>query len=232
MTIRNNYPPFYDGNKTIDIISKTQQVEIDDQFDRIQEIFNNNFVNTADVVGVRQYEAILKILPLEGVETLEYRKLRIIARLTQRPPFTRLFLINYLDLIFGRDQYVLDFIPMFKLLIRVNNIAEARFLAGILEIRKFIPANVELEITELRRTWGDVTEIYKTWGPSLEPNELYESWDWRLNDSWNSTPEFSWYERYVDMNNLPSDDYGGAKGFYPYNTWGDISLIPRIDPEE
>ena len=220
MSIKNNYPPPYLDNKTVAVLSDVQQQQLDAIQDKINQIFKNNFVNTADLTGVENFERMLNIFAYPS-ETLEYRKIRIVARLTQTPPFTRLFLLSFLDLIFGINQYRLTFPSRFRILIRVSNIPNARFLEGLAEIRRFITSNVVIDIRELRRTWGEVKEEYTTWG---QPFTLTE-WNFRGEESWNSTPSYSWGDRYriVDPSN------GGVKGLSPtFNSWDDATIL-KID---
>jgi len=224
MPIRDNYPPIYDNNKTVDALSYVQQIELDSQKARIKQIFNNSFVLTADEVGVRNYERILSILAFPD-ETLDYRKVRIIAKLSLRVPFTRLFLFSFLDFIFGVGQYRLDFPDPFKIRIRVANIPNARFLEGLAEIRRFIPANIEMEVTELRKTWRELQTEYTTWGQPF----AITNWSYRATELWGSTPFDTWEYRYKILDPLN----GGIKGIRPdYNTWNDATILKLEELEE
>ena len=223
MPIRDNYPPIYDGNTTIDVLSYVQQIELNAQKERIKQVFNNNFVLTADEEGVQNYERFLNILAFPD-ETLDYRKIRIISKLSLRVPFTRLFLFSFLDFIFGVDQYRLDFPRPFKIRIRVSNIPNARFLEGLKEVRRFIPANVVMETLELRKSWGELKKEYTTWG---QPFAL-ATWRYLENEKWNSTPHLSWRDRYRILDPIN----GGVMGLKPnFNTWNDATIIKLEEVE-
>jgi hypothetical protein len=67
--------------------------------------FANTFVLTADESGVIMFEKMLNILPNVQTEDLEFRRRRILNRMSMRPPFTFNFLKYKLDEIIGRDAW-------------------------------------------------------------------------------------------------------------------------------
>lgn len=66
---------------------------------------NNQFVLTANEYGIEQYENMLSIIPNPSTETLEFRRDRIINRLSMTPPFTFRFLKKKLDEIIGVGKW-------------------------------------------------------------------------------------------------------------------------------
>lgn len=63
--------------------------------------FANTFVLTANESGVIMFESMLGIIPNPQTEDLEFRRQRIINRLSMSPPFTFRFLKQKLDEIIG-----------------------------------------------------------------------------------------------------------------------------------
>ena len=67
----------------------------------IYSAFANTFVLTADLSGVIMFEKMLNIIADAQLEDLEFRRQRIINRLSMSPPFTFRFLKQKLDEIMG-----------------------------------------------------------------------------------------------------------------------------------
>lgn len=73
----------------------------------MDQIRKNLFVQTMDEGTTAQWEAILRILPTPE-EDLDFRRLRVLNRLSLRPPFTLIFLREKLDLLFGPGNYLVE----------------------------------------------------------------------------------------------------------------------------
>ena len=70
-----------------------------------KNVENNQFVITANEYGIEQYENMLGIIPNLSTETLQFRRDRIINRLSMAPPFTFRFLKKKLDEIIGIGKW-------------------------------------------------------------------------------------------------------------------------------
>ena len=70
----------------------------------IQAIANNFFFQTMDAQSIAQWEKVFSIIPNPQTETLDFRRARIINRISTRPPFTLGFLYQKLDQIIGPGQ--------------------------------------------------------------------------------------------------------------------------------
>lgn len=66
------------------------------------------YIQTSDEEGVRRFENILKITPNPAIETLQFRKERLLTRCNSTLPYTTIWLRNYLNSILGKDNYELD----------------------------------------------------------------------------------------------------------------------------
>lgn len=78
--------------------------DTDGVLDTYQSTINDWWIITSTVRGVEIYEDMLDILP-SPLETLEFRKQRIINRLSLVPPLSMPFLRQRLDAILGKDKY-------------------------------------------------------------------------------------------------------------------------------
>lgn len=70
-----------------------------------KNVENNQFVITANEYGIEQYENMLGIIPNPSTEPLQFRRDRIINRLSMTPPFTFKFLKKKLDEIIGVGKW-------------------------------------------------------------------------------------------------------------------------------
>ena len=74
-------------------------------FDAVQaaamQVLNNFFFQTMDANACSQWEQALNILANPGTETLDFRRNRLLNRVSTKPPFTLQFLYNKLDELIG-----------------------------------------------------------------------------------------------------------------------------------
>lgn len=87
-----------------DIIN-AEEKQMDIARKEMSAAFANTFVLTSDESGVIMFEKMLNIVANIQTETLEFRRQRIINRLSMSPPFTFRFLKQKLDEIIGVGAY-------------------------------------------------------------------------------------------------------------------------------
>ena len=78
---------------------------LDEAENEKKNLEDNQYVLTANEYGIEQYEDMLDIIPNPAVETLQFRRDRIINRLSMTPPFTFRFLKKKLDEIIGVGKW-------------------------------------------------------------------------------------------------------------------------------
>lgn len=76
--------------------------------DEMETFKNNQYITTADVDGIVLFENQLGIIADPSIETLEFRKARLINRLSTSTPFTYFFLVERLNNIIGENLYILS----------------------------------------------------------------------------------------------------------------------------
>lgn len=74
----------------------------------MQAVASNFFFQTMDISAVSTWEQIFKIVPNPETETLDFRRARLINRISTKPPFTLGFLYRKLDEIIGPGQWTVD----------------------------------------------------------------------------------------------------------------------------
>lgn len=101
----------YDENLDVDAIIEAVQSEIDTLNDTLQGYFSNNFPMIATEGGILQWEIILGIVADTSIEPLEFRRGRVLNRLSSNTPFTERALQGIMDNIMGVNSwsYELDY---------------------------------------------------------------------------------------------------------------------------
>jgi hypothetical protein len=134
----------YAENQTMISIYEAQQAEVDKVFAFIKDINKNNFITTADIEGILAYEKILGISADEINDDLELRRLRVINKLALRTPFTRIFLEQMLETIFGHGNWTLEIDPVaLTMFMYVITDSPQIYNQTVSDIGDIVPANIE-----------------------------------------------------------------------------------------
>lgn len=197
----------YAQNETMQQIIATSQEELDRLDSLGDAAFDDNFALTAHLEGIQNYERILNIVPDPTTEDLEFRRQRILRFLSGVGPYTKFFLIKYLDAAVGAGNYriAVNVYAQYNLFVRLAN----DYLALENEIkaylRRVIPSNMTLDLAQLWATWHDVLTRYLTWENVLNASRWveYKGMDWGdlFNtfwidvfdpDTWGDIKEYRW----------------------------------------
>lgn len=114
--------------------------------------FLNNFVRLCDLDGIRKWEKIFNILADELTETLDFRKTRVLNRLIQQPPYTKIYLERMLAGIFGEENYALKILNnnyIMNIVIETN--IDGLYDDTIKLLKKLIPANMTIQAIQLEQ---------------------------------------------------------------------------------
>lgn len=89
----------------MDALMQVEQSMLDEFQYEMLRAFQNTFVLTADLSGIQLFESMLSIVANPSTEDLEFRRQRVLNRLTTSPPFTMRFLKQKLDAIIGQGKW-------------------------------------------------------------------------------------------------------------------------------
>lgn len=101
-------PPFYREVLDYQEICSTEESELSLLAAAINNVANNFQFQAMDVETVSMWEQVFKIIPSPTTETLDFRRARIINRISTRPPFTLNFLKKKLDELIGVDAWTIS----------------------------------------------------------------------------------------------------------------------------
>ena len=102
----NSYvPSYYRKVDEMDALMEVEQSIVDEYQVNMLRAFQNTFVLTADISGIELFETMVSIVANPSPEDLEFRRQRVLNRMTTSPPFTIRFLKQKLDAIIGEDKW-------------------------------------------------------------------------------------------------------------------------------
>lgn len=98
-------PPWFRRILDFQEICKTESAQMEALADAINAVADNFFFQTMDEGAVSTWEKIFGIVPNPQTETLDFRRERVLNRVSMQPPFTLGFLYQKLDQIIGKGKY-------------------------------------------------------------------------------------------------------------------------------
>ena len=119
-----------------------EQIDVDNAWENVENVRNDQFVTAATENGVKRWESILDLTP-KATYTLEERKFNILTRLNEQLPYTIDTLKTSLTSLCGTDGYMLNIDSNnYKLLVKLaltnkNNYESVEYL-----LNKITPANI------------------------------------------------------------------------------------------
>ena len=104
-SIKEYAPQIYTGFAEYESLLSAEDALIIEAESAVANLHNDQFVALATPEGIAQYESMLKIIANPETETLEFRRARVVNRMSFTSPFTLSTLINKLDSILGVGKY-------------------------------------------------------------------------------------------------------------------------------
>lgn len=98
-------PHIYKDVTEMDAIIDAEQIQLSSAQTEASQAFANTFVLTADYEGIEMFEMMLGIIADPTTESVEFRRQRVLNRITLEPPFTFRFLKKKLDDIIGKGAW-------------------------------------------------------------------------------------------------------------------------------
>ena len=89
-------PPWYREVLDYQALCQAEQPIFQDIKAQMRAVLDNFFPQTMDASAVEQWEEMLNIMANPDSEALDFRRWRIINRISTKPPFTLQFLYNKL----------------------------------------------------------------------------------------------------------------------------------------
>ena len=152
----------YRNNIDIQEIIKAIQPELNDRSLRITKIYNNCFAITSDLEGIQKWENLLNIISDPTLETLQFRRERVVIRLANTIPYTEKTLQQLMDTIIGLGNWSYDLNPVACILsITCLRPGKAWLREMTTVLKDILPANIEFTLYITYNTWDAVNDF--TW---------------------------------------------------------------------
>lgn len=142
--IRNHWNETIQEIKEFQVIADIEDKEIGAIQESINDLINDQFVQTSTEKGIARWERILRISPLSN-DSLEIRRERVNSKLSNYRPYNKSWLYNKLDAVLGvgRHQHkVKDNILTIKT--SADEIEAIKSLRK--DLRREIPCNIDINV--------------------------------------------------------------------------------------
>ena len=136
-------PEVYHGIKEYRVIAEVEGNEFDKIDKEIESILSDQFILTAREASIARREKVFKIKADPNVESLDFRRKRIVNRQSIRPPFTEKYLQDRLNFLLGKGISAVS-VDIVNYILSVNlAIADAAMFKEVIEtIEKIVPLNM------------------------------------------------------------------------------------------
>lgn len=94
-------PPWYREILDYQEICQTEEAQLEALAGEITSVADNFFFQTMDLSAIEMWENIFHIVPNPQTEDVEFRRYRVLNRITTKPPYTLGFLYQKLDELIG-----------------------------------------------------------------------------------------------------------------------------------
>lgn len=136
-------PEFYHGIREFQIIAKVEGKQFDKIDAELDNILNDQFVMTAREPSIVRRERLFKIQADPTIESLDFRRKRIINRQSIRPPFTERYLQDRLNFLLGEGISTVHVdVDNFILSVELAITDAAMFKELLITIERIVPLNM------------------------------------------------------------------------------------------
>lgn len=143
------WPPIMQELKEFQKIAEIEEAFFERLKQEIQNIVDDQFIQTATEKGIARRERMLKISPFAD-DTLETRRFRVQGVWNDKLPYTYRMLLERLDSLCGPDGYAMELNAReYSLNIKIELTRERMFDEVVRITRQMVPANIVITV-ELR----------------------------------------------------------------------------------
>ena len=136
-------PPWYRRILDYQQICETEQTEFETIYNTLNVVNQNLFLQTMDEGAVSEWEKIFGITADPETETLDFRRARIINRLSMQPPYTLGFLYQKLDELIGKGRWEVNVdYPNYTLYIKSSAIDQSYAIEVAYTVNHIKPAHI------------------------------------------------------------------------------------------
>lgn len=164
-------PTIYKDVREIDVLCEVEDNVFNTATEILKQEGSRMCIQTSDEKGVRKYERVYRITANPAIESLDFRKERLLTRSNINLPYSTIWLRNYLNAVIGEHNYELQ-IDYDNLVIRLYgyllNYNWAREFSNVIRSTKpcniiFINIPTIIENLGIQYWWDDNTWNSDIW---------------------------------------------------------------------
>lgn len=143
-------------------ITGAEQPEFENAWAAVDDLLDNQFINTAGNLSLSRWEKILGITP-KGTDTLDDRRFRVLTRLNEELPYTLPQLRVILGTLCGAGSYSAEVEEgTYQLVVKIGLAAKNNFsdVASLLD--RVVPENMVVTLLQLYNTHGELGHFTHT----------------------------------------------------------------------
>lgn len=161
--LKDYVPTIYTGVKEIDALIKSEESIFDVLISLIDQEYARIHIQTSDEIGVLRFEQLMGITADPTIESLEFRKQRLLTRSNATLPYSTIWLRVYLNSVIGEHNYELnidydnDIITLYGYLLDYSWAREAANVIKVIKPCQMIFVNVPTMIQSVGLLfWSDI----------------------------------------------------------------------------
>lgn len=148
-------------------VMNTEDIELNRIDSSVQDTLNNAFIADCNEYGIKKYEKLLGITALT-VDTLDFRKTRVLVHWNRSIPYTYRVLVNKLNILCGVNDYdIVGDLENYSIDFNIYSTVNREEIEILLE--KFLPQNISYNIYLTNQYLG-VTHVGIVW----QDDEIFE----------------------------------------------------------
>ena len=142
-SLMNQLPDWFAQILDFQEVMNAEQPSFDALADEIIAVADNFFFQTMDSSAIAQWEGIFNIVANPSTETMDFRRDRVLNRISTKPPFTLAFLYQKLDELIGTNQWTVtvDY-PNYTLYIESSALNQSYATEVAFTINRIKPAHI------------------------------------------------------------------------------------------
>ena len=138
-------PEFMREFREMKLICENEQVQVEKLWNEVEQIWKNQYVETADLETIKRWETLLHI-KVGDAWTLDERRNKILSIISEQRPFTDESIGIMLKTMFGAGNYSIEYPEPLYLLVSIafNSRKEIVNVEEMLE--RILPANLDWKV--------------------------------------------------------------------------------------
>ena len=127
------------------ILTDAVEPEVVKLFQAIDDVLNDQFIETASEYSIARWEKMLKIAP-KSTYTLDDRKFAILTKMNEQPPYTMEALKQKLEYLCGKNGYSVEVdVEKFILKVRIALTSRNSFDDVCALLERIVPSNMIID---------------------------------------------------------------------------------------